>query len=147
MAAQTTTSLKGSGAAAHGTAANPYGGLVAEANNAQPGGTLQLGRNARTFGTFTIAKGTLADNGQTITALGDVLNSSAHNCTGTGSLDFGRLDQPEHWRQRQGVRHVTLTNAVGATTVANQEINNVLTLDGWHPEYWFQLTFKQSNPW
>ena len=112
-----------------GTAANltVFGNLVV--NNAQPGGTLQLGRNARTLGTLTIAKGTLADNGQTITALGDVLNSSVHTSTGAGSLILGGLTNQNIGGNGKGVfGNVTLNNSAGATTIANQEIANVLTL-------------------
>ncbi|NML65891.1 hypothetical protein HHL22_11810 [Hymenobacter sp. RP-2-7] len=104
-----------------------FGGLVV--NNAQTGGTLQLDRNARVVGTLTIAKGTLADNGQTLTALGDVVNTATHSSTGSGSLTLaGTTNQNLDGNHRGRFGNVVLNNAAGATTLANQEITGVLTM-------------------
>jgi fibronectin-binding autotransporter adhesin len=104
-----------------------FGGLVV--NNAQTGGTLQLGRNVRTIGTLTIAKGTLADNGQTLTAVGDVSNSATHTSSGSGSLTLlGTVNQNIDGNGKGKFGNVILSNSAGATTLANQEITNVLTL-------------------
>ncbi|MGI4833120.1 MAG: hypothetical protein ACRYFK_06620 [Janthinobacterium lividum] len=104
-----------------------FGSLVM--NNAQTGGTLQLNRNARTTGTLTLAKGTLADNGQTLTALGDVVNAATHTSTGSGSLTLaGNTNQNIGGNHKGRFGNVILTNAAGATTLANQEITGVLTL-------------------
>lgn len=106
-----------------------FGSLVV--NNAQPGGTLQLGANARVAGTLTLTKGTLDDNGKTITVLGDVLNYSTHlsGGTGTGSLILaGTANQNIGGNGTGRFGNLTLNNGVGATTTANQEITKVLTL-------------------
>jgi len=106
-----------------------FGSLVV--NNAQPGGTLQLGANARVAGTLTLTKGTLDDNGKTITVLGDVLNYSTHlsGGPGTGSLILaGTANQNIGGNGTGRFGNLTLNNSVGATTTANQEITKVLTL-------------------
>jgi hypothetical protein len=104
-----------------------FGGLVV--NNAQTGGTLQLNRNARVVGTLNIAKGTLADNGQTLTALGDVVNTATHTSTGSGSLTLaGTTNQNIDGNHQGRFGNVVLNNTAGATTLANQEITGVLTL-------------------
>ncbi|AMR28385.1 hypothetical protein A0257_15665 [Hymenobacter psoromatis] len=113
------------------TAANltVFGSLVL--NNAQPSGTLQLGANARVAGTLTLTKGTLDDNGKTITVLGDVLNYSTHlsGGTGTGSLILaGAANQNIGGNGTGRFGNLTLNNSVGATTTTNQEITKVLTL-------------------
>ena len=131
VASQTTT-FTGKGPVVQqltSTAANltVFGGLVL--NNAQAGGTLQLGRNALVAGTTTLTKGTLADNGQTLTALGDVLNSATHTSTGAGSLTLGgTVNQTVGGNGTGRFGNVVLNNAAGATAVANQEITSVLTL-------------------
>ncbi|MBO2012245.1 beta strand repeat-containing protein [Hymenobacter negativus] len=104
-----------------------FGSLVV--NNAQTGGTFQLGRNARVIGSLTIAKGTLADNGQTLTALGDVNNSALHTSSGSGSLTLaGTTNQNIGGNGTGRFGNVILNNTAGATATANQEITNVLTL-------------------
>ncbi|MVN76585.1 T9SS type A sorting domain-containing protein [Hymenobacter sp. HMF4947] len=104
-----------------------FGGLVV--NNAQTGGTLQLGRNARVIGTLTIAKGTLADNGQTLTALGDVVNTATHTSATGGSLTLaGTVNQNIDGNGKGKFGNVILNNSTGATTLADQEITGVLTL-------------------
>jgi fibronectin-binding autotransporter adhesin len=108
-----------------------FGGLVV--NNAQTGGTLQLGRNVRTIGTLNIAKGTLADNGQTLTALGDVVNSATHTSATGGSLTLaGTVNQNIDGNGQGRFGNVVLNNTAatnaGATTLANHEITGVLTL-------------------
>jgi fibronectin-binding autotransporter adhesin len=114
-----------------GTATNltVFGGLVQ--SNPQAGGTLQLGSNALVAGTLTLAKGTLDDNGQTLTALGDVLNSTTHlsGGPGTGSLILaGPANQNLGGNGLGRFGNVTLSNGAGATATANQEITKVLTL-------------------
>ncbi|MDB5269759.1 MAG: hypothetical protein JWP58_2799 [Hymenobacter sp.] len=102
-----------------------FGGLVV--NNAQPTGTLKLGGNAQVFGTLALNKGTLDDNGKTITALGDVLNSAVH--TGSGSLTLGgSVNQNIGGSGLGEFGNLTLNNPAGATTMANQKVTNVLTL-------------------
>ncbi|GAB3862142.1 hypothetical protein GCM10028822_42550 [Hymenobacter terrigena] len=104
-----------------------FGSLVV--NNAQTNGTLQLGGNAQVAGTLTLTKGTLADNGKTITVLGDVLNSAIHTSTGAGSLTLGGSANQNVGGSGLGkFGNLTLNNTAGATTTANQEITNVLTL-------------------
>jgi fibronectin-binding autotransporter adhesin len=106
-----------------------FGGLVQ--NNPQPSGTLQFGSNALVAGTLTLTKGTLDDNGQTITALGDVLNSTTHlsGGPGTGSLVLaGAANQNIGGNGLGRFGNVTLNNGTGATATANQEITKVLTL-------------------
>jgi fibronectin-binding autotransporter adhesin len=114
-----------------GTASNltVFGSLAL--NNLQTSGTLQLGGNVLTAGTLTLTKGTLEDNGKTITALGDVLNSSTHSSGGPGT---GRLILAGTTNQNIGGNgtgrfgNVTLNNSAGVTSTANQEITKVLTL-------------------
>jgi len=104
-----------------------FGGLVV--SNAQPSGTLQLGRNVRVIGTLNIDKGTLADNGQTLTALGDIINSATHTSATGGSLTLlGTTNQNIDGNGKGKFGNVILNNTAGATTLANQEITNVLTL-------------------
>ena len=104
-----------------------FGGLVV--NNAQTGGTLQLGRNVRVAGTLTLAKGTLADNGQTLTSLGDIINSATHTSATGGSIVLANtVNQNIDGNGRGKFGNLTLDNASGATTLANQEITGVLTL-------------------
>ena len=114
-----------------GTATNltVFGSLTV--NNPQTSGTLQLGGNALVAGTLALTKGTLDDNGKTITALGDVLNSTAHlsGGTGTGSLILGgTVNQNIGGNGTGKFGNVNLNNAVGVTATANQEITKVLTL-------------------
>jgi fibronectin-binding autotransporter adhesin len=114
-----------------GTATNltVFGGLVQ--SNPQASGTLQLGSNALVAGTLTLTKGTLDDNGQTITALSDVLNSTTHlsGGPGTGSLILaGTANQNIGGNGLGRFGNVTLNNSAGATATANQEITKVLTL-------------------
>ena len=98
-------------------------------NNAQTNGKLQLGGNVLTAGTLTLTKGTLDDNGKTLTALGDVLNSATHTSTGTGSIVLaGTTNQNIGGNGKGRFGNLTLNNAAGATTTANQEITEVLTL-------------------
>ncbi|GAB2861311.1 hypothetical protein GCM10027044_21880 [Hymenobacter ruber] len=104
-----------------------FGSLVV--NNAQTNGTLQLGGNAQVAGTLTLTKGTLADNGKTITVLGDVLNSATHTSTGTGSLTLGGSANQNVGGSGLGkFGNLTLNNTAGATTTADQEVTNKLTL-------------------
>ncbi|RZL16776.1 MAG: hypothetical protein EOO62_00230, partial [Hymenobacter sp.] len=111
------------------TAANltVFGGLVV--NNPQTDGTLQLGRNARVIGTLNIAKGTLADNGQTLTSLGDIINSATHTSTGSGSITVaGPTNQNIDGNGKGKFGNLIINGSSGATTLANQEITGVLTL-------------------
>ncbi|MBF9223164.1 T9SS type A sorting domain-containing protein [Hymenobacter ruricola] len=106
-----------------------FGSLVL--NNAQPSGalTLQTGRNARVLGSLTLSKGTLADNGQTISVLGDVLNSATHTSAPGGSLTLtGNANQNVGGNGTGRFGNVVLNNAAGATTLVDQEITGVLTL-------------------
>ena len=99
-------------------------------NNAQTNGTLQLGGNALTAGTLTLTKGTLDDNGNTITALGSVLNSTVHTSSGSGSLTLGGTTNQSIGGSGLGkFGNVTMNNAAGASTTANQEITKVLALN------------------
>jgi fibronectin-binding autotransporter adhesin len=114
-----------------GTATNltVFGSLAL--NNPQTSGTLQLGGNVLTAGTLTLTKGTLDDNGKTITTRGDVLNSSTHfsGGPGTGSLILaGTTNQNIGGNGAGRFGNVTLNNSVGVTSTANQEITKVLTL-------------------
>jgi len=106
-----------------------FGNLVL--SNAQTNGalTLQTGRDARVAGSLTLTNGTLADNGQTITVLGGVLNSAIHTSAGSGSLTLaGSTNQNVGGSGAGRFGNVVLNNAAGATTTANQEIMGVLTL-------------------
>ncbi len=106
-----------------------FGRLVL--NNAQPSGTLilQAGRNVRVAGNLVLTKGTLADNGYTITALGDVQNSATHTSATGGSLVLGGSTNQNVGGSGAGrFGNLTLNNATGATTTANQEVTGVLTL-------------------
>jgi fibronectin-binding autotransporter adhesin len=106
-----------------------FGSLVQ--NNLQTNGTLQLGGNALVAGTLTLTKGTLDDNGKTITTWGDVLNSSTHisGGPGTGSLILaGTANQNIGGNGMGRFGNVTLNNSAGVTSTANQEITKVLTL-------------------
>jgi len=128
------------GTAANSTTGKPanlttFGSLTL--NTSQPNGTLRLGGNAQVAGntqvagTLTLAKGTLDDNDQTITALGDVLNSATHASGGNGT---GKLLLAGSTNQNLGgsglgvFGNVTLNNAAGATTIANQQVSKILTL-------------------
>jgi hypothetical protein len=117
--------------AAGSTAANltVFGNLTL--NNAQTGGnlTLQAGRSARVAGTLTLTNGTLADNGQTINALGDVLNSATHTSATGGSLILsGTANQNIGGNGTGKFGNLTLNNSLGATAIANEEVTGVLTL-------------------
>ena len=112
-----------------GTATNltVFGNLVV--NNPQTSGTVQLGGNALVAGTLTLTKGTLDDNGKTLTALGDVLNSATHTSTGTGSIILaGTANQNISGNGTGRFGNLTLNNSIGATAIANEEITKVLTL-------------------
>ena len=112
-----------------GTATNltVFGNLVM--NNPQTNGAVQLGGNALVAGTLTLTKGTLDDNGKTLTALGDVLNSATHTSTGTGSIILaGTANQNIGGNGTGRFGNLTLNNSVGATAIANEEITKVLTL-------------------
>ena len=112
-----------------GTATNltVFGNLVV--NNPQTSGTVQLGGNALVAGTLTLTKGTLDDNGKTLTALGDVLNSATHTSTGTGSIILaGTANQNIGGNGTGRFGNLTLNNSIGATAIANEEITKVLTL-------------------
>ncbi|GAB3871041.1 hypothetical protein GCM10028824_20380 [Hymenobacter segetis] len=113
-----------------GTASNltVFGGLVL--NTPQTNGKLQLGGNVLTAGTLTLTKGTLDDNGKTLTALGDVLNSATHTSTGAGSIVLaGTANQNIGGNGAGRFGNLTLNNAAGATATANQEITQVLALN------------------
>lgn len=104
-----------------------FGSLVM--NNAQAGGTLQLGRNVRVAGTLNIAKGTLADNGQTLTSLGNIINSATHTSGSGGSISLlGSTNQSIDGNGLGKFGNLTLNNSAGATTLANQEITGTLAL-------------------
>jgi fibronectin-binding autotransporter adhesin len=106
-----------------------FGTLVL--NNAQTNGalSLQTGRDVRVVGSLMLTKGTLADKGQTITALGEVQNSATHtSATGGSLLLAGTTNQSIGGNGTGRFGNVTLSNTAGATTTANQEITNVLTL-------------------
>jgi hypothetical protein len=110
-----------------GTAANltSFGSLVL--NTPRPNGTLLLGSNAQVAGTLTLTKGTLADNGKTLTVLGNVLNSAVHTSSGTGSLILaGSAIQTVGGNDKGRFGNLTLSNGAGAITTANQEITGVL---------------------
>ena len=110
-----------------GTASNVtvFGSLVV--NNAQPSGKLQLGGTALVTGNLTMTKGTLDDNGKTITVWGDVSNSTAH--TGSGSMILaGSVNQNVGGNGTGRFSNLTLNNATGATTTANQEVTGTLNL-------------------
>jgi fibronectin-binding autotransporter adhesin len=114
-----------------GTASNltVFGSLTL--NTPQPNGTLQLGGNALVAGTLTLTKGTLNDNDRTITVLGNVLNSATHASGGTGSGSLilgGSVNQSVGGNNKGVFGNLTLNNAAGATTTANQEITKVLSL-------------------
>jgi len=113
-----------------GTAANltSFGSLVL--NTPKPNGTLLLGGNAQVAGTLTLTKGTLADNGKTLTVLGNVLNSAVHTSSGTGSLILaGSAIQTVGGNDKGRFGNLTLNNGAGAITIANQEITGVLALN------------------
>ncbi|OGX92140.1 hypothetical protein BEN49_03665 [Hymenobacter coccineus] len=114
-----------------GTASNltVFGSLVV--NTPQTNGTLQLGGNVLTTGTLMLTKGTLDDNGKTITAQGDVLNYATHlsGGSGTGSLVLaGTANQTIGGDGKGRFGNVNLNNTAGASTTANQEITKVLTM-------------------
>ncbi len=104
-----------------------FGGLVV--NNTQTGGTLQLGRNVRVAGTLNIAKGTLSDAGQTLTSLGNIINSATHTSGSGGSISLlGTTNQSIDGNGLGKFGNLTLNNSAGATTLANQEITGTLAL-------------------
>ncbi|TFZ65964.1 T9SS type A sorting domain-containing protein [Hymenobacter sp. UV11] len=104
-----------------------FGSLVM--NTPQTNGTLQLSGNTRIAGNLTLTKGTLNDNGQTMTVLGDVLNSATHTSSGTGSIILaGTTNQNIGGNGTGSFGNLTLNNSLGSTTTANQEITKVLTL-------------------
>ncbi|GAA4032879.1 hypothetical protein GCM10022409_16460 [Hymenobacter glaciei] len=102
-----------------------FGKLVL--NHAQTTGTLRLNGTVLTAGNLTLTKGTLDDNGNTITVWGDVSNSTVH--TGSGSLVLGGTTNQSIGGNGAGqFGNLTLNNAAGATTTANQEVTQVLSL-------------------
>ena len=132
-AAQTTT-FTGKGLALQQLVSAPgnlttFGALVL--SNAQTNGTLQLGGNARVAGVLTLTKGTLEDNGNTITAIGQVLNSAVHSSSlAAGALVLGGATNQAVGGNGLGkFGNLTLNNSQGATATANQEITKVLALN------------------
>jgi hypothetical protein len=111
-----------------GTAANRthFGNLVI--NNTF--GTVTLAANtALTVNeTFTLTRGTLADGGNTITALGNVSNSSTH--TGAGSITVGAGGATSHNITGNGsgiFGNLTLNSTNGINLTANTTVNGALT--------------------
>jgi fibronectin-binding autotransporter adhesin len=111
-----------------GTAANRthFGNLVI--NNTF--GTVTLATNtALTVNeTFTLTRGTLADGGNTIIALGNVSNSSTH--TGAGSITVGAGGATTHNVTGNGsgiFSNLTLNSTNGVNLTANTTINGALT--------------------
>ena len=132
-AAQTTT-FTGQGPALQqlvSTAGNLTSFAALVLNNAKPSGTLQLGGNARVNGVLTLTKGTLEDNGNTITALGQVLNSAVHSSTLAGGALVlgGATNQAVGGNGLGKFGNLSLNNLTGATTTANQEVTKVLALN------------------
>lgn len=111
-----------------GTAANRthFGNLVI--NNTF--GTVTLAANtALTVNeTFTLTRGTLADGGNTITALGNISNSSTH--TGAGSITVGAGAATTHNITGNGngiFANLTLNSTNGVNLTANTTVNGALT--------------------
>ena len=125
---QTTSFLGSVTQSITGTASNQtvFGSLTM---NTQTNSKLQLNGTVRTAGTLTMNKGIFDDNGFTLTALGDVLNSTTHISSGSGSIVLmGVANQNIGGNGTGRFGNLTLNNSLGATTTANQEITNVLTL-------------------
>ncbi len=106
-----------------------FGALVL--NNAQATGTLQLGGNARVNGVLTLTKGTLEDNGNLITAVGQVLNSAVHSSTLAGGALVlgGATNQAVGGNGLGKYGNLTLNNLTGATATASLEVTKVLALN------------------
>jgi len=119
----TTTNQLVSGAAGNLTT---FANLVV--NNTRPGGIVQLQANTalRVNGLLTLQAGELADNGQTITAKGNVVNSARHSGTGSLVLDGG-IGQTVGGNGSGRFGNLTLTNTTGATLLANQQVDGNLT--------------------
>ena len=105
-----------------------FGSLVM--NTPVSNGKLQLVGQARTAGTLTLTKGTFDDNGYFMTVLGDVLNSATQVSTGgAGSIMLaGTANQNIGGNGTGRFGNLGLNNAAGATTTANQEITQILSL-------------------
>ncbi len=114
-----------------GTAGNltVFSNLVVD--NSLAGGVISLLANTalRTNGTLTLARGTLDDGGNTITAIGTVQNSSTHFSAGSGSITLaGSSLQIVGGNGAGKFGNLTLTNSSGAVFTANQEVTGLLTL-------------------
>lgn len=126
-----TTTLNGAAAnqLVAGTAGNltVFSNLVV--NNTKSAGTVTLQANSalQVNGTLSLLKGTLADGGNTITALGNVVNSATHSGTGKIALS-GTANQNIDGNGSGIFGNLQLNNGTGATTLAAQQINGVLTL-------------------
>jgi fibronectin-binding autotransporter adhesin len=78
--------------------------------------------------TMTLTSGTLADGGNTITALANVVNSATH--TGAGSITIGSGGATIHTISGNGngiFGNLTLNSTAGVNVTANTTINGTLT--------------------
>jgi hypothetical protein len=99
-------------------------------NNTFTGGavSLQPNSNIRVNGTLTLSNGTLAGATNTITVIGNVLNSSVHTSSGSGSITLaGSSSQLVSGNGNGKFGNLTLNNASGAAFGANQEVTGTLT--------------------
>ncbi|QIX62184.1 T9SS type A sorting domain-containing protein [Hymenobacter sp. BT18] len=125
-----TTTLNGSAASqlVTGTTANLTVFSNLTVNNTFTNGqiTLQPSSALLVNGTFTLTKGTLNDGGNTIKVLGNVLNSAKHSGTGKILLE-GTANQNIGGSGAGIFGNLELNNSLGATTLAAQQIDGVLT--------------------
>ncbi|GAA4359518.1 hypothetical protein GCM10023185_26170 [Hymenobacter saemangeumensis] len=99
-------------------------------NNTRPSGVVQLQPNTDLVvnNLLTLQAGELADNGQTITARGNVVNSARHSGAGRINLSSSVVQTiAGNGSGRFG--NLQLSNTVGVTLLANQQIDGTLTFN------------------
>ncbi|TYZ10098.1 T9SS type A sorting domain-containing protein [Hymenobacter lutimineralis] len=125
-----TTTLNGSTASqlVAGTTANLTVFSNLTVNNTFTNGQVTLQPNSALLvnGTFSLIVGTLNDGGNTIKALGNVVNSAKHSGTGKIVLE-GTANQNIGGSGAGIFGNLELNNSLGATTLAAQQIDGVLT--------------------
>lgn len=113
-----------------GTAANlsNFANLVINNNFTNGQVALLANSNITVNGTLTLANGTLADGGNTVTVLSSVTNSATHSSTASGQMLFsGSSAQIISGNGTGKFGNVTLNNGSGVQLNADQEITGNLT--------------------
>ncbi|AIZ63139.1 hypothetical protein PK28_04550 [Hymenobacter sp. DG25B] len=104
-----------------------FGNLVVNNTNSSGKVTLAASTALRVQGQLTLTKGELADGGNTISVLGNVVNSARHSGTGKIAL-IGTAAQTIGGNGTGIFGNLEVNNSNGATTLVAQQVDGVLTL-------------------